>query len=66
MAFNRSAHNNFKSRSIRIKNRVSGDVLEGTLVNEENIDGKNFFVIRFINGAVNKFNKEAYTVLSSR
>lgn len=66
MAFNRSAHNNFKPRSIRIKNRVSGDVLEGVLVNEENIDGKNFFVIRFINGAVNKFNKEAYTVLSSR
>ena len=66
MAFNRSAHNTFKPRSIRIKNRVSGDVLEGTLVNEENIDGKNFFVIRFINGSVNKFNKEAFTVLSSR
>lgn len=66
MAFNKSVHNSFKPRSIRIKNRVSGDVIEGVLVNEENIDGKNFFVIRFINGSTNKFNKEAFTVLSSR
>lgn len=66
MAFNKFARNAFKPRSIKIKNRVSGDVLEGTLVNEENIDGKNFFVIRFLNGSINKFNKEAFTVLSSR
>lgn len=55
----------FKPRSVRIKNKLNGDVIEGILVNEENIDGKNYFVLRFLNGAVNKFNKEAYSVVGS-
>ena len=56
---------NFKPRSVKIKNKLNGDVIEGTLVNEENIDGKNYFVLRFLNGAVNKFNKEAYSIVGS-
>lgn len=55
----------FKPRSVRIKNKLNGDVIEGILVNEENIDGKNYFVLRFLNGAVNKFNKEAYSVVGN-
>ena len=56
---------NFKPRSVKIKNKLNGDVIEGTLVNEENIDGKNYFVLRFLNGAVNKFNKEAYSIVGN-
>lgn len=56
---------NYKPRSVKIKNKLNGDVIEGTLVNEENIDGKNYFVLRFLNGAVNKFNKEAYSIVGN-
>lgn len=66
MAFNKFVRNTFKPRTIRIKNRISGEVIEGLLVNEESIDGANFFVIKFLNGSTNKFNKEAFTTLSSR
>ena len=64
MAGQKYAHN-FKPRSVKIKNKLNGDVIEGILVNEENIDGKNYFVLRFLNGAVNKFNKEAYSVVEN-
>ena len=52
----------FKPRAIRLRNRLNGDVIEGVLINEENIDGKNYYVIKFLNGSVNKFNKEAFYV----
>lgn len=66
MAFNRSQSKRFKSYPIKIKNRLNGDVVEGVLVNEEEIEGKKYFVIKFLNGSVNKFSKEAFTVVSSQ
>jgi hypothetical protein len=65
MAGTKYAFNKFKPRSIKLKNRLNGDVIEGILVNEEDIDGKKYFVVRFLNGAVNKFNKEAFTSVGS-
>lgn len=65
MAFNRSQFKRFKSYPIKIKNRLNGDVVEGILINEEEIEGRKYFVIKFLNGSVNKFSKEAFTVLSS-
>lgn len=66
MAFNRSQSKRFKSYPIKIKNRLNGDVVEGVLVNEEEIEGKKYLVIKFLNGSVNKFSKEAFTVVSSQ
>jgi len=65
MAFNKSQSKRFKPRSVKIKNRLNGDVIEGILINEEEIEGRQYLVIRFLNGTVNKFNKEAYTLLNN-
>lgn len=55
----------FNVRSVRLKNKLNGDLIQGTLVNEEDIDGNKYFVIRFDNGNINKFNKEAFTLVGS-
>ena len=65
MAGQKYALNKFKPRAIKLRNRLNGDVIEGILINEENIDGKNYFVVKFLNGAVNKFNKEAFASVGS-
>ena len=65
MAGQNYAPNSFKPRAVRIKNRLNNDIIEGVLVKEEFIDGKGYFVIRFLNGAVNKFSKEAFTVMGN-
>lgn len=65
MAGQKYESNRFKPRAIKLKNRLNNDIIEGVLINEENIDGKNYFVVRFLNGAVNKFNKEAFIVSGS-
>jgi len=65
MVLHKHRVNKFKPRPVKIKNKLNGDVVEGILINEEEIEGRNYFVIKFLNGTVNKFNKEAFTLLSS-
>lgn len=65
MAFVKSQSNKFKPRSVKLKNKLNNDIIEGILVNEEEIEGNKYFVIKFLNGAVNKFNKEAFSLVGS-
>lgn len=65
MAGQKYAPNSFKPKAVRLKNRLNNDIIEGILVKEDYIDGKGYFVIKFLNGAVNKFSKEAYTVMGN-
>lgn len=65
MVFNRSHYKSFKPRSIRLKNKLNNDIIEGVLINEDDIDGKLYFVVKFLNGSVNKFSKEAFTIVNS-
>ena len=61
----KSQFNKFKPRSVKLKNKLNNDVIEGILINEDEIDGNKYFVVRFINGSVNKFNKEAFSLIGS-
>ena len=65
MVFTRSRFNSFKPKHIKLKNKLNNDIIEGILINEDSIDGQAYFVIKFLNGTVNKFNKEAFTVVKS-
>lgn len=65
MAFVKLQYNNFKPRTVKLKNKLNGDTVEGLLVNEEDIDGRKYFVVKFLNGSVNKFNKEAFSLIGN-
>lgn len=65
MAFVKSQFNHFKPRTVKLKNKLNGETVEGLLVNEEDIDGRKYFVVKFLNGSVNKFNKEAFSLVGN-
>lgn len=60
-----SAHQNKKynvRKDVKLKNRYNGDIISGDIINEEDIDGKSFFVLRNQRGSVIKLTREAYYV----
>lgn len=50
-------------QNVKIKNRLNSEVILGDLINEEEIDGKSYFVIRNNKGHVIKLTKEAYSLV---
>jgi len=48
-------------RNATLRNRINNDLYYGDVINEENIDGKVFFVVRK-EGKVFKLNKDSYVV----
>lgn len=48
-------------RNAVLRNRMNNDLYYGDVINEENIDGKVFFVVRK-EGKVFKLNKDSYVV----
>lgn len=52
----------FVKRDVRLKNRYNGDVVLGDIINEEEIEGKSFYVLRNQKGSVVKLTREAYYV----
>lgn len=55
----------YNARSVKLRNKFNNETINGLLVNEEDIDGQKYFVIRFDNGNTNKFNKEAFLIVGS-
>lgn len=51
--------------NVKIKNRLNGDIVFGDLINEEEIEGKGFFVLRKDRGHVIKLSKEAYSLVKT-
>lgn len=49
-------------QDVKLKNRYNGDTITGDLINEEEIEGKLFFVLRNQKGSVVKLTREAYYV----
>ena len=48
--------------NIKFKNKLSSEILIGDLINEEEIEGKGYFVVRNNKGNVIKLTKEAYSI----
>lgn len=54
--------NHYKPKlAVKLKNRLNNQVIVGDIINEEEIDGKQFWVIR-TNDRVLKLAKDAYTM----
>lgn len=54
--------NQYKPKlAVKLKNRLNNQVIVGDIINEEEIDGKQFWVIR-TNDRVLKLAKDAYTM----
>lgn len=49
--------------NIKFKNRLNSEIVMGDLINEEEIEGKHYFVVRTQKGNVVKLTKEAYSIL---
>jgi len=50
-------------KGIKFKNRLNSEIISGDLINEEDIEGKSYFVVRNEKGTVIKLTKEAYSIL---
>ena len=46
----------------RLKNRLNNEVIVGDIINEEEIEGSSFFVVRTSKGNVVKLTKDAYSI----
>jgi len=53
-----------EKKNVVLFNRMNHDQVVGDLINEDEIDGKGFFVMR-VNGRVMKYSKEAFTTKKS-
>ena len=59
----KSQYNKFKVKKfIRLKNKYNGEIIEGDLIDEEEIEGKKFLVVINSRGSIIKLTSEAYTV----
>lgn len=59
----RPKKNNFIIKpNVNFKNRLNGEVVNGDLINEEEIEGKLFYVVRNRRGTVIKLTREAFTL----
>lgn len=55
--------NQYKPKlSVKLKNKLNGQLIVGDIINEEEIDGKPFWVVK-TNGRVLKLAKDAYSVM---
>lgn len=52
-------------RNVTLKNKLTGELIQGDVVNEEDIDGRFFYVLRNHRGTY-KYVKEAFTLLHPR
>lgn len=50
-------------QNVKFKNKLNSEVVIGDLINEEEIEGRNYFVIRNPKGGIVKLTKEAYAIL---
>lgn len=50
-------------RGMKFKNRLNSEIISGDLINEEDIDGKSYFIVRNDKGNIVKLTKEAYSLL---
>ena len=60
--------NRVKYRKIlnaKLKNRLNNEVIVGDVINEEEIDGTRYFVVRTVKGNVVKLTKDAYSLQKS-
>lgn len=53
-----------EKKNVILFNRMNREQVVGDLINEDEIDGKGFFVMR-VNGRVMKYSKEAFTTKKS-
>jgi hypothetical protein len=47
---------------VKLKNRLNGEFVQGDLINEEEIEGKSYFVLRNSRGSIVKLTKEAFSL----
>lgn len=60
--------NRVKYRKIlnaKLKNRLNNEVIVGDVINEEEIEGTRYFVVRTVKGNVVKLTKDAYSLQKS-
>lgn len=50
-------------KKVTLKNLLTNEIVNGNMITEETIDGKQFFVIER-NGIVTKLNKHAFIVMN--
>lgn len=60
----RRSQNFVEKKNVVLFNRMNHEQVVGDLINEDEIDGKSFFVMR-VNGRVMKYSKEAFTTKKS-
>ena len=61
MKFNKRPKYNVRP-GVRFKNKLNGELVMGDLINEEEIEGRLFYVIRNSRGNVIKLTREAYYI----
>jgi len=49
--------------NVKLKNKFNNEIVTGDIINEEEIEGKYYFVLRNEKGNVVKLTKEAYTII---
>lgn len=58
----RQAKNTYNiKKNVTLKNRLNNELFFGDIINEESIDGKNFYVLK-TNGKYFKFNKDSFSI----
>lgn len=62
----KSSRNRYKKiPNAKLKNRLNNEVIIGDIINEEDIEGTRYFVVRTLRGNVVKLTKDAYTLQKS-
>ena len=49
--------------NVKLKNKFNSEIITGDIINEEEIEGKYYFVVRNEKRNIVKLTKEAYTVI---
>lgn len=49
--------------NIKLKNKFNSEIIIGDIINEEEIEGKLYFVMKNQKGNIIKLTKEAYTII---
>jgi len=49
--------------NIKLKNKFNSEIIIGDVINEEEIEGKIYFVMKNQKGNIIKLTKEAYTII---
>lgn len=49
--------------NVKLKNKFNSEIFSGDIINEEEIEGKYYYIVRNEKGNIVKLTKEAYTVI---